>query len=83
MTEPLTIHFTLVDTAGVVENLKELEERWAEEPGFWGVPSGNSRVDHIETTLLVEEELYDGLSREDLLEFLGFEAEQVVDFWEI
>lgn len=83
MTEPLTIHFTLVDTLDVVESLKELEERWAEEPGFWGVPSGDSKIDHIETVLLVEEELYDTMSRDDLYKFLGLEPSWVVESYEV
>ena len=83
MAEPLTIFFTLRDTREVSDALNELEERFADEVGYWGVPGSTSKVNYIKTELLVEEELYELLTAKELYEFLGFEPDWVVEHYEV
>lgn len=77
----VTVHLTLKKSRTIEKALGKLEDRFTNEGGWWSVPCGI--IDHLETELELEEELFESLSHDDLVEFLGLEPEWVLEAYEV
>ena len=79
--EQMNVRLVLKSTREVEQALSKIEELFADEGGWWKVPAG--RVDLIEVDLVVDEVAYFGLTQDEFVEALGFDANWVLECYEV